>query len=195
MVIDKIIDNSNIIVNGNLYTAVEDNIGGFHGDCHKCDLNGDLCPETMSCSGIHWELIDKNKYKQMLLIALSSYLPYGLKYSVLPYDYPKVNQKAKEPVVDTMVAISNRKSDRFNGIFIDAQSRGWDAIETVRPYLRPMSSMTDEETKFYTSFFSDTTCICDYMTIIDWLNAHHFDYRGLIEKGLALPAKENMYND
>ena len=28
---------------------------------------------------------------------------------------------------------------------------------------------------------------------IDWLNAHHFDYRGLIEKGLALEAPEGMY--
>lgn len=30
--------------------------------------------------------------------------------------------------------------------------------------------------------------------VIDWLNAHHFDYRGLIEKGLALEALEGMYD-
>ena len=29
---------------------------------------------------------------------------------------------------------------------------------------------------------------------LDWLNAHHFDYRGLIEKGLALVAPDGMYN-
>ena len=29
---------------------------------------------------------------------------------------------------------------------------------------------------------------------VDWLNAHHFDYRGLIEKGLALEAPNGMYN-
>ena len=29
---------------------------------------------------------------------------------------------------------------------------------------------------------------------IDWLNAHHFDYRGLIEKGLAVVAPEGIYN-
>ena len=28
---------------------------------------------------------------------------------------------------------------------------------------------------------------------IDWLNAHHFDFRGLIEKGLALEAPKGMY--
>jgi len=27
----------------------------------------------------------------------------------------------------------------------------------------------------------------------DWYNAHHFDYRGLIEKGLAIEAPEGMY--
>lgn len=32
------------------------------------------------------------------------------------------------------------------------------------------------------------------MDAIDWLNAHHFDYRGLIEKGLALEAPEGMYD-
>jgi hypothetical protein len=30
---------------------------------------------------------------------------------------------------------------------------------------------------------------------VDWLNAHHFDYRGLIEKGLALEAPGNMYKE
>lgn len=29
----------------------------------------------------------------------------------------------------------------------------------------------------------------------DYLNAHHFDYRGLIEKGLALEAPEDMYKN
>jgi hypothetical protein len=29
--------------------------------------------------------------------------------------------------------------------------------------------------------------------VLDWLNEHHFDYRNLIEKGLALEAPEGMY--
>jgi hypothetical protein len=32
------------------------------------------------------------------------------------------------------------------------------------------------------------------VNVIDWFNAHHFDYRGLIERGLALEAPEGMYN-
>lgn len=63
------------------------------------------------------------------------------------------------------------------------------------PYLRPMSSMTNREKKdldrtFYPCGEYDSNT---YETF-DWYNAHHFDYRGLIEKGLALEAPEDMYN-
>ena len=59
----------------------------------------------------------------------------------------------------------------------------------IKPYLRPMSSMTDEEAKGIGEFLSGNF----YVNIIDWLNAHHFDYRGLLEEGLALEAPEDMY--
>lgn len=71
---------------------------------------------------------------------------------------------------------------------------------TVKPYLRPMSSMTEEElSKFMTfkSHIRESECkfhIANY-DMIDWLNSHHFDYRGLIEKGLALEAPEGMYKE
>jgi len=52
-----------------------------------------------------------------------------------------------------------------------------------------MSSMTEEETKIH----GDLICNCQNYEVVDWLNAHHFDYRGLIEKGLALEAPEGMY--
>ena len=77
-----------------------------------------------------------------------------------------------------------------------------------------MSSMTEEEKKefiycagyeveesvsgkhyeYYLRDYVGTpeTPICNY-DAIDWLNAHHFDYRGLIEKNLALEAPANMY--
>jgi hypothetical protein len=34
----------------------------------------------------------------------------------------------------------------------------------------------------------------EHYRIFDWLNAHHFDYRGLIGKGLALEALKGMYD-
>ena len=79
-------------------------------------------------------------------------------------------------------------------------------IDNIRPYLRPMSSMTKDEIREFDEF-----CVIDeyawrggsmqgfinqaeiMQNGIDWLNAHHFDYRGLIEKGLALEAPEGMY--
>ena len=73
-------------------------------------------------------------------------------------------------------------------------------IEDIKPYLRPMSSMTEEERNEYRNIDNRSySCPMDYAHIpasdrIDWLNAHHFDYRGLIEKGLAIEAPKGMYN-
>ena len=69
----------------------------------------------------------------------------------------------------------------------------------IKPYLRPMSSMTKEEKEeCHSLMFADYSrvgdkCYRHTITSIDWLNAHHFDYRGLIDKGLALEAPEDMY--
>ena len=68
-----------------------------------------------------------------------------------------------------------------------------------------MSSMTEEEIREFTSlvFISDSTsygylkeCILFALysaKALDWLNAHYFDYRDLIGKGLAIEAPEGMY--
>lgn len=72
----------------------------------------------------------------------------------------------------------------------------------IKPYLRPMSSMTEEERDEYTDIKKGECYGCvltgkgdpnTEFLLVDWLNAHHFDYRGLIEKGLALEAPEDMY--
>lgn len=67
------------------------------------------------------------------------------------------------------------------------------SIEHIKPYLRPMSSMTDEERKELKKFgYVQWYSVKVEIDVLDWLNAHHFDYRGLIEKGLALEVtKEN----
>ena len=76
------------------------------------------------------------------------------------------------------VNISSLKRDYFDDIDTDEQ--------VVKPYLRPMSSMTEEEKK---------ECLkITFVEATDWLNVHHFDYRGLIPMGLAIDATElNIY--
>lgn len=86
--------------------------------------------------------------------------------------------------------------------------------DTVKPYLRPMSSMTEVEKIELKEYLGAEEVGCegfdyieggtleDYVSeipyslctyVIDWLNAHHFDYRVMIEKELAIEAPENMY--
>ena len=79
------------------------------------------------------------------------------------------------------------------------------SIDCVKPYLRPMSSMTDEEREEYRKFsyygaagirdkdFTEMVAVPSFEKM-DYLNSHHFDYRRLIEKGLALKAPNGMYN-
>lgn len=67
-------------------------------------------------------------------------------------------------------------------------------IEDFKPYLRPMQTITDkeiEERNQIALFHSGN--IASVPSYMDWLNEHHFDYRGLIKKGLALEAPECMY--
>lgn len=76
-------------------------------------------------------------------------------------------------------------------------------IHEFKPYLRPMSSMTEDEKEKAKEngciIYLDTSPEDKGIMIIasqkgfDWLNAHHFDYRGLIEKDLAIEAPEGMY--
>ena len=66
----------------------------------------------------------------------------------------------------------------------------------IKPYLRPMSSMTEEQKEEYQHIterrmYDSSYSISDS---IYWLNSHHFDYSGLIEKGLAIDATNlNVY--
>ena len=63
-------------------------------------------------------------------------------------------------------------------------------LSDVKPYLFPLSSMTDEQEMEYGSLVeSDINGICyDTVESIDYLIANHFDYRGLIPMGLAIDA-------
>lgn len=118
--------------------------------------------------------------KELLLKDLCARLCYGVKFGIGlgklgKYDLVEINTKKGKVLFG-------------HGLYTD--------LETCRPYLRSMSSMTEEEKKEDAMFFRAFSCSMyerESVERIDWLNAHHFDYRGLIEKGLALEAPEDMY--
>ena len=71
------------------------------------------------------------------------------------------------------------------------------------PYLRPMSSMTEEEKEEYINIKQGECNGCvltgkgdpnTEFLLVDFFNSHYLDYRGLIEKDLALESPEGMYN-
>jgi len=135
--------------------------------------------------------------KQLLLKDLCSRLPYGVKC--------KLSAKGADISITEKLETGGLEHFIFGTM-------------DVKPYLRPLSSMTYEERqdareRFFNGsdhydidnigeIYADT--YQPYTTVytlsfarlsgyIDWLIAHHFDYRGLIDKELAIEAPENMY--
>ena len=94
----------------------------------------------------------------------------------------------------------NSKVMLLSGIFTDEAyftTKGGSIYSNeYKPYLFPLSSMTEEQKQEYQHIterwmYDSSYSISDST---DWLNAHHFDYRGLINKSLALDAKGlNIY--
>lgn len=117
--------------------------------------------------------------KQLLLKDLCARLPYGVKIKFYSMEYPY----GSEPVILTASLLKDR----------------WENIHDVKPYLRSMSSMTQEERLIYEQRLHDVGRSIDVIDAddvvphIDWLLSHHFDFRGLIPMGLALEATVDMY--
>lgn len=135
----------------------------------------------------------KQEDKQLLLKDLCSRLPYGVKVKYLYWDE---NKGCEYPVPMILDDINSDGYIRFHGDIAEGEGRGM--LTQYLPYLRPMSSMTEEEKEEYCDLQDKFLCssqypVTDAYELFDWLNEHHFDYRGLIEKGLALEAKEGMY--
>ena len=143
----------------------------------------------------------KQEDKQLLLKDLCSRLSYGVKVQVC-------NATEYTPILKGILG-----DDLFLQFdYITKPIKNGDSTynlieDNIKPYLRPMSSMTEKERGEYNRFIFDyeyddywnpgkyRDAVEIYMMdeLIDWLNAHHFDYRNLIEQGLALPAPEGMY--
>ena len=136
--------------------------------------------------------------KSLLLKDLCARLPYGIKC-----EYDNLRYGGVFKVTDI----------RYNG-YIDGvidNKRCWAVFDPLelKPYLFPLSSMTEEQKKEILKGYNlhtyglcieitnhsegywddDNSCnLQDYLWLVDWFNKNHFDYRGLIEKGLAIDA-------
>jgi hypothetical protein len=129
--------------------------------------------------------------RQLLIKDLCGRLPYGVYVDAYSWqkDTPKLLLECVPEYVGEEIVVK--------------RLAGRHSIREIKPYLRPMSSMTKEEKYTYRHMLGATlnsekesimfVYVEDFPAVIDWLNAHHFDYRDLIEKGLALEAPEGMY--
>lgn len=132
--------------------------------------------------------------KDILLKDLCARLPYGVKIKT---SYDKID----EPI--ELVFINPRnESFAIGSNFTLTSGLSFDIYE-CKPYLFPLSSMTEEQgkelKKIDPEFYS---LICGngdiYVSMdvrgYDWLNKNHLDYRGLIPMGLAIDATNlNIY--
>lgn len=146
--------------------------------------------------------------KQLLLQDLSARLTYGIKVQVC-------NLKEYSPTVKGLLGDNLFLQFDYNIKPVKNGDSTYNIInDNVKPYLRPISSMTEEEKKELSKKYvwniccgqikiryhsegywdDDTECPTkEYIILFNWLNAHHLDYRGLISMGLALEAPKDMY--
>lgn len=144
--------------------------------------------------------------KELPLKDLCARIPYGVKVKILDMDVLPYEPSD----IGTLVGKEHFDDDLYT---IRCKREGWilEINKDFIPYLRPMSSMTEDERlelvfilnvsytdvgKYGIKFMLEHGFLgYDEMSkLLDWLNAHHFDYRGLIERGLAIEAPEGMYN-
>ena len=140
--------------------------------------------------------------KDLLLRDLCARLPYGVKCKIHTHVHG-----------DTVYKLTDIRDNGYTcGTVKDKYAWAVLDISEVKPYLFPLSSMTKEQKReYHQSTSKDIDMLQDVILEringinntnkhaiayngIDWLNAHHFDYRGLIEKGLAIDCTNlNIY--
>ena len=150
--------------------------------------------------------------KELLLKDLCTRLPYEVRGRVkadatVPHRYD-MNGFPEETTFDVDVElqridvntdeifVSTFDNNEDLGNYIEeSQIEGspW-VIEEFKPYLRSLSSITKEELDRYEELEWSGDFVNLSIPLLDWLNKNMFDYRGLINKGLALEAPEGMYN-
>lgn len=136
--------------------------------------------------------------KELLLKDICARLPYGVKVQI------DLQSNIYPPMICKVCNIEFAEiGSSFIGVEVLPDSYSEYREFLCKPYLFPLSSMTDEQSKeleeidpeFY-SLICENGDICVSMDVrgYDWLNKNHIDYRGLIEKGLAIDATNlNIY--
>ena len=131
--------------------------------------------------------------KELLLKDLCARLPYGVKVAFFNEDLTYHS----EPKTLTGIECINN----LNYSSLEDEDGNTTIVEFVKPYLFPLSSMTEEQRDYlhknpngiYIQLF-DNTVISASNEGFDWLNKHHFDYRNLINKNLAIDCTNlNIY--
>lgn len=122
----------------------------------------------------------KEQEKQLLLKDLCARLPYHVRVKVWLED-----GDTEEGPLDLQ--------HNYGDVLLDAFY--YKKIKKIKPYLRPLSSMTEEEWEdfYHNRIPFDGHGLGSEAADIDWLNEHHFDFRGFIPMGIALKAPEGMY--
>ena len=137
--------------------------------------------------------------KELLLKDLCGRLPYGVliviqdtfKYSIVSREYHVLDVSNFSDIV----SFNYKKFDKRMKKAM--KERPNDIV--IKPYLFPMSSMTEEQKEelMELMYKADTpfgAIFSENIDYFDWLDRNHFDYRGLIPKGLAEDATgKNIY--
>ncbi len=105
--------------------------------------------------------------------------------SRLPYGVMALTEKGKGHICDINLTIFSAKI----GININPTVRDTFSVDDIKPYLFPLSSMTDEQEKEYNDLNCyELGCFPHTEAALDYLIKNQFDFRGLIPKGLAIDA-------
>ena len=114
------------------------------------------------------------KDKELLLLDLCARLPHKIKFLRESWNFESDQEM---PVIESLEDID--KDGYINNTKVYK-------VEDIKPYLFPLSSMTEEQKSQY-NFYS-RVAFADVSLLIDWLNKNYFDYRDLIKKSLAIDA-------
>ena len=133
------------------------------------------------------EKVMKQEEKDLLLKYLSMTLPYGV-ICKIHYTFNNETTFGEEVIANED---DNIRCIDIHTKEIQADYYGeWVDLEHCKPYLRSMSSMTEEEKEEYKKL---RWTKLEHYTVF-WLLKNHFDFMDLIPKGLALETPEGMYN-